>query len=82
MRNFLDYGQIKTTSNNGGQLRFLSRLFWCKESKKNADEARSEVRQKAKSLKEVNPSKNSELLDAQIRLFLDNHYESVIILLD
>lgn len=62
--------------------RFLSRFFWCKESKKNADEARSEVRQKTKSLKEVNPSKNSELLDVQIRLFLDNHYESVIILLD
>ncbi|WP_206750983.1 hypothetical protein [Streptococcus gordonii] len=53
-----------------------------KETKKNADEARSEVRQKAKSLKEVNPPKNSELLDAQIRLFLDNRYESVIILLD
>ena len=62
--------------------RFLSRFFWCKESKKNADEARIEVRQKTKSLKEVNPSKNSELLDVQIRLFLDNHYENVIILLD
>lgn len=62
--------------------RFLSRLFCCKESKKNADEARSEVRQKAKSLKEVNPSKNSKLLDAKLGVFLDNHYENVIILLD
>ena len=33
--------------------RFLSRFFWCKETKKNADEARSEVRQKAKSLRKL-----------------------------
>lgn len=63
--------------------RFLSRLFCGKESKKNADGASGEVIQKIKTLlREASPSKNSKLLDAKLRVFLDNHYENVIILLD
>ena len=61
----------------------LISAFFCKESKKNADGASGEVIQKIKTLlREASPSKNSKLLDAKLGVFLDNHYDNVIILLD